>query len=56
MAKKYKDMTYSIRADGRLMKKMTVNHKVVYIYSYTPEDLYRQYLEKKFDDLNRFRF
>ncbi|MBR3133355.1 MAG: site-specific integrase [Clostridia bacterium] len=51
MAKKYKEMTYTVRADGRLVKKMTVNDKPVYIYSNTAEDLYNQFLEKKYNDL-----
>ena len=46
MAKKYKDMTYTIRkSDNRLMKKVTVNGKTKYIYSTDVKDLYKQYIE-----------
>ncbi len=42
---KYKDMTYTIRTDGRLMKKITTNGKSKYIYSKDIKDLYKQYIE-----------
>ena len=48
---KYKDMTYTIRSDGRLMKKITINKKPKYIYAYDVKDLYNQYIELKFSDL-----
>lgn len=47
MAKKYKEMTYTIRKDGRLTKKITVNSKANYIYSNNVEDLYKQFIELK---------
>ena len=40
---KYKDMTYTVRKDGRLMKKITINGKTKYIYSSDVKDLYNQY-------------
>ena len=40
---KYKDMTYTVRKDGRLMKKITINGKIKYIYSSDVKDLYNQY-------------
>lgn len=42
---KYKDMNYTIRKDGRLMKKITINSKPTYIYSNEPSDLYKQYID-----------
>lgn len=42
---KYKDMTYTIRKDGRLMKKKQFNNKTYYLYSNSEQDLYNQYLE-----------
>ena len=42
---KYKNMTYTIRADGRLMKKITKNGKSKYIYADAPQDLFNQYSE-----------
>ena len=53
--KKYKDMTYTVRKDGRLMKKITVDNKSVYIYSNNEEDLYNQYTEQKYKNLKRFK-
>ena len=41
---KYKEMTYTIRKDGRLTKKITVNGRNKYIYSSTVKDLYNQYI------------
>lgn len=42
---KYKDMTYTIRKDGRLMKKITINGKTKCLYSNEASDLYKQYIE-----------
>ena len=42
---KYKNMTYTIRNDGRLMKKITKNGKSKYIYADTPQELFSQYSE-----------
>lgn len=53
--KKYKDMTYTVRKDGRLMKKITINNKIVYIYSNNEIDLYNQYTEQKYNSLKRFK-
>ena len=51
---KYKDMTYTERTDGRLMKKVSVKgrNKPIYLYSDNPEDLRNQYIELKYNDLN----
>ena len=38
---------YTVRADGRLMKRVSVNGKMETLYSDTPKDLERQYIEKK---------
>lgn len=46
--KKYKDMTYTIRNDGRLMKKITVAGKSKYLYDEKPEMLYKQYMDYKY--------
>ncbi len=45
---KYKDMTYTIRKDGRLMKKISIDGKVKYLYSNTPQKLREQYIEIKY--------
>lgn len=37
--------TYTTRKDGRLMKKVTINGKPIYLYSNNPDDLERQYIE-----------
>lgn len=42
---KYKGMTYTIRKDGRLMKKKQFNGKTYYLYSDTEKDLYNQYVD-----------
>lgn len=39
--------TYTKRTDGRLMKKVTINGKPKYLYSYDPKDLEKQYIEIK---------
>ena len=38
---KYKDMTYTIRKDGRLTRKVTVNGKPKSIYANKPQELYK---------------
>ena len=43
MAKKYKGMTYTVRKDGRLTKKITYNGAPKFIYSDDEKDLYKQY-------------
>lgn len=48
---KYKDMTYTIRKDGRLMRRVSVNGRLVSIYSYNPNDLYKQFLELRYSNL-----
>lgn len=48
---KYKEMTYTIRKDGRLTKKMTINKKAKFIYANTPQDLYKQFTELKYSSL-----
>ena len=42
---KYRDMTYTIRKDGRLMKKKGFKGKSYYLYSDNEKDLYNQYIE-----------
>lgn len=42
---KYKDMTYTIRKDGRLMKKKEYKGQSYYLYSDNEKDLYNQYVE-----------
>lgn len=37
--------TYTVRKDGRLMKKVTVNGKAVYLYSNDEKDLEKQYID-----------
>lgn len=44
--------TYTERADGRLMKKVTINKKPIYLYSYDVEILKQQYYKLKNDDIN----
>lgn len=39
--------TYTKRADGRLMKRVSVNGKLETLYSYDAKDLENQYIEKK---------
>lgn len=39
--------TYTKRADGRLMKRVSVNGKLETLYSNNPKDLEKQYIEKK---------
>ena len=39
--------TYTIRKDGRLMKRVSVNGKIKTLYSDNPKDLERQYIETK---------
>ena len=45
MSQKYKGMTYTVRSDGRLTKKVTIKGKISWLYSSEPSDLYRQYIE-----------
>lgn len=42
---KYKDMTYSVRKDGRLSKEITVDGKRSSLYAYTPQDLYKKFID-----------
>ena len=42
---KYRDMTYTIRKDGRLMKKKEYKGQSYYLYSDNEKDLYNQYVE-----------
>ena len=44
--------TYTTRKDGRLVKKVTVNGKPIYLYSDDPKDLERQYIEVKHNSYN----
>lgn len=45
MSNKYKDMTYTIRKDGRLTKKISINGNPKSIYADTPQELYKTYTE-----------
>lgn len=50
---KYKGMTYTVRKDGLLMKKITVsNKKPIYIYSNDKEDLRNKFIELQYNFLN----
>lgn len=50
---KYKGMTYTVRKDGLLMKKITVsNKKPIYIYSNDREDLRNKFIELQYNSLN----
>lgn len=49
---KYKDMSYTIRKDGRLMKKVSINGSPKYLYSTEPADLYKQYIDVKYKTNN----
>lgn len=40
--------TYTVRADGRLMKRVSVNGKIKTLYSDNPKDLEQQYYEQKY--------
>lgn len=40
--------TYTTRKDGRLMKKVMIDGKPVYLYSKDPDDLEKQYIEIKY--------
>lgn len=48
---KYKDMTYTIRKDGRLMKRVSVNGKLISIYSNNLNDLYKHFLELRYSNM-----
>lgn len=42
--------TYTTRKDGRLMKRVSVNGRLITLYSTNPKDLEKQYIEKKSQD------
>lgn len=44
--KKYKGITYTVRKDGRLTKKITLNGKSLYIYANDEKELEQKYKEK----------
>lgn len=46
------NFTYTIRKDGRLMKKVTINGKPIYLYSNNPDDLEKQFIEIKYKSNN----
>lgn len=46
---KYKGMTYTIRKDGRLMKKKQYEGKTYYLYSDNERDLYNQYIDLSYN-------
>ena len=45
---KYKEMTYNIRKDGILYKKIEKNKCKYHLYSKNKEDLYKQYIDLKY--------
>ena len=46
---KYKGMTYTIRKDGRLMKKKQYKGQTYYLYSTSEQDLYNQYVDLNYN-------
>lgn len=44
--------TYTTRKDGRLMKKVTIDKKPIYLYSNDPEDLKKQYIDLQYKKNN----
>lgn len=44
--------TYTTRKDGRLMKKVTINGKIKYLYSKDKDDLEKQYIDIKYKSNN----
>ncbi len=44
--------TYTTRKDGRLMKKITIKGKPIYLYSNDAKDLEKQYIEAKYNSYN----
>lgn len=44
---KYKDMTYSVRKDGRLSKEITVDGKRSSLYASTPQELYKKFIDAR---------
>ena len=49
---KYHGMTYTIRKDGRLTKKVSINGKAKYLYSNDPKDLEKQYIDLQYKKNN----
>lgn len=45
---KYKDMTYTVRKDGRLYKKIEKNKQKYHLYDTNKEGLYKQYVDLKY--------
>ena len=46
---KYKGMTYTVRKDGRLMKKKQHQGQTYYLYSNSEQDLYNQYIDLNYN-------
>lgn len=46
---KYKGMTYTVRKDGRLMKKKQYKGQTYYLYSSSEQDLYNQYVDLNYN-------
>lgn len=44
---KYKDMTYTVRKDGLLMRRVSVNGNLQSLYAQTPAELYRKYINAR---------
>lgn len=49
---RYKEMTYTIRKDGRITKKISIDGKPKYLYSDNPKDLFKQYIELQHSSYN----
>jgi len=45
--------TYTVRKDGRLMKKVFVKGKPIYLYSHNEEDLKQQFIELEYKKQQR---
>lgn len=49
--KKYKDMTYSVRADGTLRKRITIDGVTKDLYDKDVKSLYKKYIEARSSDI-----
>lgn len=53
MQKKYKEMTYTVRNDGRFAKKVTINSKPVYLCENEVSVLYAKYIDLQYKKQNQ---
>lgn len=51
---KYKDMTYSIRKDNLLIRRVSINGTSISIYAHTPQELYDKYIKIKYQAKNSY--